>query len=208
MMNFVTYLMYFLQVRVTYDPTSIDFEIDDEWYDASLLFNHSLPKVNMMNVAIPSHSSILEANILEFAINDDPDFLEEFEDDDSMPGLLEKTPHLASWYYTQTMMTSEASSMPELLDRPEDSSLSDSDDESVPDLHAAQYGIWNRGGINLTKENTTEDDSDDRRDEEVKTRSKRASRAARRNKQRKSADKKGIPLFPTKNCRARPPYSQ
>jgi hypothetical protein len=59
----------------------------------------------MMNVAIPSHSSILEANILEFAINDDPDFLEEFEDDDSMPGLLEKTPHLASWYYTQTMMT-------------------------------------------------------------------------------------------------------
>jgi hypothetical protein len=50
MMNFVTYLMS-LQVRVTYDPTSIDFEIDDEWYDASLLFNHSLPKVNMMNVA-------------------------------------------------------------------------------------------------------------------------------------------------------------
>jgi hypothetical protein len=137
----------FLTSEVTYDPTSIDFEIDDEWYDASLLFNHSLPKVNMMNVAIPSHSSILEANILEFAINDDPDFLEEFEDDDSMPGLLEKTPHLASWYYTpDDDDVSEASSMPELLDRPEDSSLSDSDDESVPDLHAAQYGIWNRGG--------------------------------------------------------------
>jgi hypothetical protein len=45
----------------------------------------------------PKPLSILEANILEFAINDDPDFLEEFEDDDSMPGLLE-TPHLASWY--------------------------------------------------------------------------------------------------------------
>jgi hypothetical protein len=38
--------------------------------------------------------------------------------------------------------------MPELLDRPEDSSSDDdSDDESVPDLHAAKYGIWNLEGI-------------------------------------------------------------
>jgi hypothetical protein len=52
--------------------------------------------------------------------------------------------------------------MPELLDRPEDSSSDDdSDDESVPDLHAAKYGIWNLEGENLTKENTT--DEDDRR---------------------------------------------
>jgi hypothetical protein len=66
----------------------------------SLLFNHSLPKVKYER-GYPSHSSILEANILEFAINDDPDFLEEFEDDDSMPGLLEKTPSLASWLHSR-----------------------------------------------------------------------------------------------------------
>jgi hypothetical protein len=55
MMNFVTYLMYspggspmirhLLILRLTMNGTT-----------PSLLFNHSLPKVNMMNVAIPSQS--------------------------------------------------------------------------------------------------------------------------------------------------------
>jgi hypothetical protein len=36
--------------------------------------------------------------------------------------------------------------MPELLDRPEDGSSDDSDDESVP-ATCCKYGIWNLEGI-------------------------------------------------------------
>jgi hypothetical protein len=189
----------FLTSEVTYDPTSIDFEIDDEWYDAQSTFQPLIAQSKYDERGYPKPLSILEANILEFAVNDDPDFLEEFEDDDPMPGLLEKTPHLASWYYTpDDDDVSEASSMPELLDRPEDSSSDDdSDDESVPDLHAAKYGIWNLEGDKiLPKENTTDEDDSDDRPTKVKTRSKRASRAARRNKKRKSADKSRNPSVP------------
>jgi hypothetical protein len=81
----------------------------------------------------------------KFAINDDPDFLEEFEDDDSMPGLLE-TPHLASWY-TQTMMT---------LVKPPLCLNCWTDLKMVrlmmtqmisPGFTCCQYGIWNLEGI-------------------------------------------------------------